>query len=236
MCNRYHPARGDADFAAWKVEPPTNFPPGPLKIGPYAIAPFIRPRQGALEVVLGQWGMIRPGARERRAMKGKVPMLTNNARSETMATLPTYRGAWAAGQRCIIPAVSFDEPNWETGKNRWFEFRPRRSPLWSLAGLWSEWTDPETGEVVPNYTMVTVNADHHSLLNRMHRPDKTRPEDKQDKRGIVPLQGDLVDAWLYGTPEEAFSALQLPAAEDYDAGPIAAASPAPATAEPGELF
>src|SRR4051812_26095126 len=122
MCNRYHPARADSDYSAWKLEPPTNFPPGPLKIGPYGIAPFIRPKVDGLEVVLGQWGMIRPGAPERRAMKGKAPMLTNNARSETMAKLPTYRGAWAEGHRCIIPAVSFDEPNWETGKNRWFEF------------------------------------------------------------------------------------------------------------------
>jgi putative SOS response-associated peptidase YedK len=26
---------------------------------------------------------------------------------------------------------------------------------WVLAGLWSEWTDPVTGELVPSYTMLT---------------------------------------------------------------------------------
>jgi hypothetical protein len=28
-----------------------------------------------------------------------------------------YNLPWARGQHCITPAQSFDEPNWETGKN-----------------------------------------------------------------------------------------------------------------------
>ena len=47
-------------------------------------------------------------------------ILTNNARSETVVSRPTYRAAWAAGQRCLIPAAWYQEPNWETGKNIWW--------------------------------------------------------------------------------------------------------------------
>lgn len=36
--------------------------------------------------------------------KGDWARKTYNARSETVDTKSTYRGAWAAGQRCIIPA------------------------------------------------------------------------------------------------------------------------------------
>lgn len=48
--------------------------------------------------------------------------------------------------------------------------------------MWSSWTDPETGEVVLNYTMLTLNADTHPLMNRIHKPDPKLSTDKQDKR------------------------------------------------------
>jgi hypothetical protein len=36
-----------------------------------------------------------------------------------------------------------------------------------LPGLWDEWNNPETGEVVPSYTMITQNCDGHPLLGLM---------------------------------------------------------------------
>lgn len=39
-----------------------------------------------------------------------------------------------------------DEPYWGTGKNIWWRFWREDGEPWALAGLWSEWTDPETGE------------------------------------------------------------------------------------------
>ena len=32
-------------------------------------------------------------------------ILANNARVETVAKLPTYLDAWAAGQPCLVPAM-----------------------------------------------------------------------------------------------------------------------------------
>jgi len=100
----------------------------------------------------------------------------------------SFRGPWSRGQRCLIPALDYDEPFWGTGKNIWWRFaRANRQP-WALAGIWSEWTDPATGEVVPNYTMLTQNCDAHPLLNRFHKPDPKLPADKQDKRSVVPIE------------------------------------------------
>ena len=42
---------------------------------------------------------------------------------------------------------------------------------WALGGIWSEWTDPASGEIVPSYSMITINCDDHPLLARLHRPD-----------------------------------------------------------------
>ena len=55
---------------------------------------------------------------------------TVNARTEGMEKSPTYKDAWARGKRCIIPAASFDEPNWETGKNLWWRFRRADRAPW----------------------------------------------------------------------------------------------------------
>ena len=75
--------------------------------------------------------------------------------------------------------------------------------LWSIAGLWSEWVDPESGEVVPNYTMITRNCDDHPLLSLMHKPEPGKPADKQDKRTVVLLNPEDWQTWLTGSKEAA---------------------------------
>ena len=193
MCNRYNPTSRVHLNQRQMFEPQYQVqgPEYALSIGPRQNGPFIKPTG---EIVVGQWGMIRPGSPERHPQKNGRPLMTNNARSETMATAPTYRDAWKKGQRCLIPADLFMEPYWGTGKNIWWQFRRADGLPWMIAGLWSEWTDRETGEVVPNYTMVTMNADDHPLMRLMHRPDPTRPETQQDKRSVVPRERGAWDA------------------------------------------
>lgn len=42
-----------------------------------------------------------------------------HARSEELEEKACYKDPWKPGQRGIVPAASFDEPNWESGKNVW---------------------------------------------------------------------------------------------------------------------
>ncbi len=133
-----------------------------------------------------------------------------------MATRQTCRAAWAAGQRCLIPATWYQEPNWETGKNIWWRMARADVAPWAIAGLWSEWTDPATGEIVPNYTILTVNCDGHPLLARLHKPDPELPDDAQYKRSLVPLETDQWRAWLGGSPSDAQALLVAPPMERFD--------------------
>lgn len=160
----------------------------PLKQGPYIKA------QGIGEV--GQWAMIPPDSDTTRPKNKKTgkPISTNNARTESVHRLPTYSGPWLRGQRCLIPAETFQEPYWGTGTHIAWGFRRADGDPWALAGLWAEWTDPATGEVVPSYTMLTQNCDAHPLLKLMHKPEVDRatglelPHEKQDKRkrAVIP--------------------------------------------------
>lgn len=206
MCNVYEPATEQYLHAEWK-QFDEAVKPYKQRIGPRDEGPYVT----AKKVVVGQWGMIRPGSPVRVPTDARGrPLMTNNARTERMTTAPTYRDAWKQGQRCLIPAISYDEPYWGTGKNIWWRFARKDGDAWMLAGLWSEWTDHASGEVVPNYTMLTQNCDAHPLLKLFHKPDPKLPGDKQDKRAVVPIERVDWDMWLNGSIDDAMSLIQLP--------------------------
>ena len=211
MCNLYHMAPRDHVERYFRAIVPEH---AAVPVGPFGTGLFLRPVDGRVQGVVGQWGMIQPRARARRPDSRAI--LTNNARTETVATRPTYRDAWAAGRRCLIPAAWYQEPNWETGRNVWWRLTRADAEPWAIAGLWSEWTDPESGEIVPSYTMITINCDGHPLLGRLHKPDPKLPPDAQDKRSVVPLAPADWAAWLGGDEAQARSLLAVPPASLYD--------------------
>lgn len=210
MCNVYEPATEDYLHAEWK-QFEAVMRPYKERVGPRGDAPFVMPHGWRI----GQWGMIRPGSPERIPIdqRGR-PLMTNNARIESMAEKPTYRDAWKSGKRCLIPAWSYDEPYWGNNtKSTAWRFRRKDCDAWTLAGLWSEWTDRTTGEIVPNFTMLTMNCDAHPLLNKFHKPDPKLPPDQQDKRSVISIERADWDLWLNGSIDDAKSLIQMPALE-----------------------
>ena len=191
------------------------------EIFPRAMGVFVRSAEGARERVAGKWGLI--------PWFAKTPQLTyatNNARFEELSAKASYKQPWARGQRCIIPALSFDEPCWETGHNVWWRFRRVDGNPWGLAGLWNSWHDKTTGEVIESYTMLTLNADTHPLMRRMHKPDPKYSATEQDKRSVVPIEHDDVEQWLRGTNEEASKLVSLPPPEGFVHDQLAPVRPA----------
>jgi putative SOS response-associated peptidase YedK len=217
MCTRYiSPEAGDIE-RHWQVGS-RNPMQWAHDVFPGYQAPFIRSAgaaaEGQRELVVGQWGLIPWFAKER-----KLKFPTSNARSEELAQKASYKHPWARGQRCIIPAQSFFEPCWETGKHIPWRFRRSDGTPWGLAGLWNAWTDPATGEIVQSYTLLTLNADAHPLMNRMHKPDPKRPPHMQDKRSVVPIAPADVDVWLHAPQPEAAALVRLSPVEDFDGEP-----------------
>jgi putative SOS response-associated peptidase YedK len=86
---------------------------------------------------------------------------------------------------------------------------------------WNSWTDKTSGEAFESYTMLTLNGDCHPLMNRMHKPDPKLGPGQQDKRSVVPIELDDVDAWLNGSQEAAAALVRLAPAEVFDAVPVA---------------
>ena len=216
MCTRYVSPEAAAIERAWHIGRHT--PWQGAEVFPQRPGAFIRAARDsaepARELVIGQWGLVPWFAKS-----PKLAYSTCNARSEEMANKATFKDSWRHGRRCIIPASSFDEPNWESGRNVWWRFRRVDGEPWGLAGLWNTWVDRATGEMVESYTMLTVNADHHPLMRRMHKPDPKLPADAQDKRSVIPVAFEDVDLWLHGRTEDIRSLLRLDEHQPFEAGP-----------------
>lgn len=215
MCNRYVPPEAAEIERFWHIGQHNQPRWWADEIFPRAPGPFVRLAgdTSVRQLVVGQWALIPWFAKT-----PKLTYSTNNARFEEIAGKASFKQSWLQGKRCIIPAWSFDEPCWETGRNVWWRFRRADGTPWGLAGLWNDWTDKETGEVISSYTMLTINADHHPLMSRMHRPDPKLPPDKQDKRSVVAIESADVDTWLRGPLGEATELVRVSSADLFVAG------------------
>jgi putative SOS response-associated peptidase YedK len=121
----------------------------------------------------------------------KLARQTYNARTETVATKPSFRNAWQRHQFCIIPAENFFEPSYETGKPvRWRIAPAGHEPL-AIAGIWEWRANGPDGLPLLSFSMLTINADGHPLMDRFHKPG-------DEKRMLVLLAPQQVQGWLEG--------------------------------------
>lgn len=96
-----------------------------------------------------KWGLLPWFAKDRKQAARAI-----NARVETAAEKASFKDSFTR-RRCIIPADGFYE--WERkekGKLPHFIYAADGSPL-PLAGLWSSWKDPESGDRLRTCTILT---------------------------------------------------------------------------------
>ncbi len=67
--------------------------------------------------------------------------------------------------------------------------------------------------------MLTVNADHHPLMRRMHKSDPCLPADQQDKRSVISIESGDIEQWLHGSLDEAKDLLRLAPVERFYTNP-----------------
>ena len=64
---------------------------------------------------------------------------------------------------------AFYEPNWESGKAvRWRIERADRQPFPIITAIWGH--HAHGNGAIDSFSMLTVNADTHPLMNHFHRP------------------------------------------------------------------
>lgn len=156
--------------------------------------PFLRKQEEGegIEAIGGVFGLLPHWSKDE-----KLARRTYNARSETASAKPSFRAAWSQGRHCIIPAVAIYEPDWRSGKAVPTRITRTDDDLLLIAGLWERWHHP-TGNIVHSFSMLTVNADEHPLMRNYHRPT-------DEKRMVVILERNQIDAWLTASPKDSMS-------------------------------
>ncbi|MGB6466117.1 MAG: SOS response-associated peptidase [Xanthobacteraceae bacterium] len=107
------------------------------------------------------------------------------ARAETIVTKPFFRGLFKR-TRCLIPVSGYYE--WQDtpgGKQPWYFTARDGSPALTVAGLWDEWKNPETGEPLKSCTMIICTP--NEFVAEIH-----------DRMPVLLAQDDF-KPWLSGT-------------------------------------
>ena len=232
MCSHYVAEKARQQLARFGIQLPLDWEPGPSSrhIYPTQWAPIVRrpPERDSgddavqdRELVLARFGLL-PGF----AKDEKYGLRTYNARSETVESLASFKGSWAHGRHCIIPASSIYEPDWRSGQHVPTRIARSDGQPMGIAGLWQPWKSPQ-GEWNQSFTMLTINADSHPIFNQLHRPDPKRPPDKQDKRMVVILSEEAYAAWLDAPAAQSMDFLRPYPADQLLAVPEPKTTPVP---------
>lgn len=165
----------------------------PLEAYPGYSAPIVLKshQSGRIACGLARFGLIPSWAKD-----DKIGRHTYNARSETVKEKPSYRSAWKQRRFAIALLDNFFEPNYVSGKAARWKIELSSQEPFGIASLWDTWTDPISGELVTSFTMLTVNADAHPVMNQFHKPG-------DEKRTPVILNNSQFHAWLSANESEA---------------------------------
>lgn len=140
----------------------------------------------------------------------KFSRFTYNARTETIATKPSFKDPWLKSQFCLIPAEAFYEPLYQSTKPQIQGIQRKDGDLFTIAGLYE--ITKINDQIIRSFTMLTVNADEHPLMKHFHQPN-------DEKRSIVIIPPHQRDAWLSAQHQDASQFLKLFDAEEFYAKP-----------------
>ena len=137
----------------------------------------------------------------------KIRNQTMNARAETLFEKPSFRAS-IKSKRCLIPADGFFEWRYVLGRNYPYFIYLKSKELFSFAGLWEEWKNPDSGEIIHTYSIITCEP--NNLLRKIHNKKKRMPviipRDKQRKWIDNSLNQEEIQDFLVPYPDEEMQA------------------------------
>ncbi len=156
MCGRFTLTADPADFFSF------HFPP--IFAPRFNIAPsqplLAIPNDGRNSATFFLWGFIPSWAKNAK-------FSSNNARAETLAEKPSFKGAYKY-RRCLIFADGFYEWQKISGQKTkvpHYIFMKSRRPF-AFAGLWSDWESPD-GSRVKTATIITTEP--NEVVTPIHK-------------------------------------------------------------------
>jgi putative SOS response-associated peptidase YedK len=183
MCARYTLSDPSRILDRWPSATKQRRPAWPprFNVAPTQDVPALR---GARELVTLRWGLVPAWARDPSGAHKRI-----NARVETLAEQPAFRGALEQ-RRCAILADGFYEWSGPTGHRQPYRITVDGGAPFAFAGLW-EPGRPQTPDV-ETCTIVTCPANGR-LAPLHHRMPAILADDEE------------LDAWLRGEVDDALA-------------------------------
>lgn len=140
------------------------------------------------------WGLIPFWSKDDNIRK-----FTLNAKIETLTQKPSFRNA--INNRCLVIADGFYEWQWldpKGKKKQKYLITLPDNELFAFGGLWSEWVNKATGEILHTYSIVTTQA--NELMSEIHNSKKRMP---------VVLTPENESDWLGGASTKEFEKIDI---------------------------
>jgi putative SOS response-associated peptidase YedK len=176
---------------------PHNFQPR-FNVCPTTTIDAIVADDGKRELIRARWGLV-PNWWSKPLKE--LRLATFNARAETVAEKPMFRSAFKR-KRCLIPVSGYYE--WQDtpgGKQPWYFTARNGSPALTIAGLWDEWTDKETGKPLKSCTMIITEpnefvAEVHDRMPVLLDQSDFEPWLREGGKALLkPAPNDLLQKW-----------------------------------------
>jgi len=191
-----------------KIDLPDNYKPG-NKISAFSLPqlpvicnddPFI--------IRVFTWGLIPFWVKDANLARD-IRMKTFNAKSESLGEKPSFRNSLSR-KRCIVLTSGFYEWHTEGNKKTPYFIGLKDQTGFALAGLYDQWTNRETGEIIDTFTVITTRA--NPMMEEIHNLKKRMPviltpgtEQKWLDLNIDPYKDNLFEPY----PEELMFAERL---------------------------
>jgi len=147
-------------------------------------------------IILGTWGLIPHWVKNPEDAE-KIRKQTFNARGETIFEKPSFREQ-IKKKRCLVLADGFFEWMAYKGKRYPYYIYKKSNEPFAFAGIFDEWTSPETGEILKTFSIITSDA--NSLLAKIHNTKLRMPviltEENEKSWLNENLEKDDIEAFL----------------------------------------
>lgn len=184
------------------------------------------------------WGLI-PKWINSKQQADEIRVITLNAKAETVFEKPSFKQS-ILSQRCLVPVTGFFE--WQTlgPKNKIPHYiHLPNQPIFSLAGLYAQWTNPVTQDRYHTFSILTCEA--NSLMQKIHNSKKRMPcilSKEQEKIWLAPtlVQAEIQELMMAYDAKEmgAYPITNLINSKDKNSNVPAVLNPAPKSF--GNLF
>lgn len=163
-------------------------------IRPTMQSPVVLERDGMKIAKLMRFGLVPVWAKDE-----KTSYKMFNARSETLFEKPAWKRS-AKSKRCLIPANGFYEWRDEGDGKHAYYIHQKDDELISFAGVYDNWTNRDTGEVVGSYAIITSqpNKEMKPIHDRMPVILNKGEEDQWLQENDQGLLMSLLDPYTNG--------------------------------------